>query len=258
MERSGHARTTTSCFGTTIVVALPGVGAPQAATMDQLGSPPIATLLSTPISSLPALLALLTPPLAALSLLHDRPDLVALHPSSSPPIDPRAFRKRQLGLVQKLLVEKIWPDWEHALEEEEEGLVDIVFRRWYVPPLAGTRGQQELAVEVALSAYAVLTSLLSRRTTPLHTSVLTIISSLLADLSTSYSLAPLYLALFPVTSTPRDSREESKAVARWESMLKDIFAVPAKVANAFGALSLLHSIPTPLTDPYVSMTFVTE
>lgn len=219
--------------------------------MEQLGSPPLATLLSTPISSLPTLLALLTPPLAALSLLPDRPDLVALHPSSSPSIDRRAFLKRQLGLVQKVLVETIWPDWEHALEGEEEGLVDVVLRRWFVPPTATTPEQQELAVEVALSSYAVITSVLSRRTTPLLTSVLTIISSLIADLSTSYNLAPLYLALFPTITAAINPREQSKAVARWDATLKDVFAVPAKVANAWGALSSVQSIPTSLTDSCV-------
>lgn len=216
--------------------------------------PSLSTILSSPHASVDALLSLIVPPLDTLGLLPDRQNLVVKYssPSTSDVEDASAARqallRRQLGMVQLALVEKVWPDWGQTLSSsEEQDLVDIVLERWFIPPRStdsGVRGP------IIRSSYAVLSSLLSRRKEKeLHQTVLDLVTSLLVKLSTEYSLEDVYLSIFTVAQP--DSREEGKAVAHWEGALKDVLAIPVKVANVWGARGRIRDVPVELLDSYV-------
>ncbi|GAA5870224.1 hypothetical protein JCM8547_006920 [Rhodosporidiobolus lusitaniae] len=212
--------------------------------------------LGEPLGSTSQLLDLLLPPLHALSLLPDRPDLVSLAPPAPGAVDPSRFVKRQLGLVQKVLVERVWPDWETAVEAElgKDGLV--VFERWYIPPRTTSKagGDSPIVSEVALSAYAVLSSLFSAKTAViLRPRSLEIISTILVRLSNEFNVEQLYLTLFTSTSIKpsivRDDPDDEEdgpdpaRLVRWEQTSKDMMNVPTRVANAWGALQAKKAVP---------------
>jgi telomere length regulation protein len=209
--------------------------------------PPLSTLLSSPLSSTTQLLAFLVPPLARLGLVADQPQLVAEYPSPDLDInvnkDTTRFLKRQLALVQKVLVERVWPDWEAALEAEEGQLGELVLERWFVPPSL----DNPIHAEVAFSSYAVLSSLLSPRTKPpLQPRSVEIVLSLLVKLSSTFGLEQAYLAIFGRSSTGRrleDAGADAQDAERWERVLKDLVSVPTKVANAWGSLTEAKAIP---------------
>lgn len=134
--------------------------------------------------------------------------------------------KRQLGLVQQVLIdEKVWEDWEQAIlmEEGRDGLV--VLERWYIPPSASTttteggRRFSENGGKIALSSYAVLSSLLSlqrRRTTtndsprlPIQPRSLEIVSNLLVKLSKVFNIEEVYYHTLAYTNPPSSSRSRS-------------------------------------------------
>lgn len=199
-------------------------------------APLLAASLAEPLSSVEQLLALIVPPLARIDLLQDQPTLLARFP---PPAaegsdDASRFLKRQLGLVQKLLVVRVWPDWEATVAAEEGGEVArIVFERWFVPPSFEATEHQE----IALSAYAVLISLLSPRTTPpLPPKSLELISSLLARLASAFSLEQVFSATV-------SKSDDAQTMDRWERTVKDLLVLPTKVANAWGALAERMAIP---------------
>lgn len=140
----------------------------------------------------------------------------------------------------------MWPDWENAIkaEEGEEGL--LVFERWFVPPIDGNTG--DIASKVAPSSYAILSSLLSTKSaSTLRPRSLEIISSLLVKLNASFNIRETYLStlstsLKPYVTISEDSDDEDERIdptilAVWDQSIKDLMGIPARVANAEGALS---------------------
>lgn len=205
--------------------------------------------LAEPIPSLQYLLELLVPALALLQLLSDRPDLISTHsPPDNVSFDERArevetFTKRQMAFVQKIVLEKIWIDWALELEKEEIGLSDIVLGRWLAPlPTQqvdeGKRVGRRWDCEVAISAYSVLGHALSRKSTKsgndgttLHQMTLELAGRSLKSLVQHYNVDVLFQYLI---APDAEGRQSAIAADRWDRVLRDLFAVPAKVANAYG------------------------
>ncbi|GJN89867.1 hypothetical protein Rhopal_002856-T1 [Rhodotorula paludigena] len=181
------------------------------------------------------LLDLLVPPLSALDALPDHRDLASRHGEADGSIDASRFVKRQLGLVQKVLVERVWPDWEGALEADEGRAALAVFERFFLPAstIASSNAATNLANDVALSAYAVLSSLLS--------------------VKSAATLRPRVRQLYRATFCAADPASSGAAVddedevdpaslSRWEHGLKDVLAVPTRVANAWGSSKEKHRL----------------
>ena len=96
-------------------------------------------------------------------------------------------------------------------------------------------------VGVALSAYSVLNSLLSPRlTAPLPSRSLEIISDLLVKLSSRFGLEQAYLGVFGAGGGKEDGRQDMEP---WERTVKELVAVPTKVANAWGARAAAQAVP---------------
>ena len=199
--------------------------------------------LAEPIPSLQYLLELLVPALAMLGLLSDRPDLISTH---SPPDDVslnertkelEVFTKRQLAFVQKIVLEKIWIDWALEFEKDEAGLSDIVLGRWLAPLSSeeGTENEDEMRrwrCEVAMSAYSVIgLSLSTKSGATLHPMTLELAGRSLQLLVDHYNVDAIFQHLIVPNA---EEREIVIAADRWERALRDLFAVPTKVANAYG------------------------
>ena len=212
----------------------------------------LAARLAAPFRSTAELLQLLVPPLAHLGLLPDFPQLcndygAAAAASTNEPFDTKRFLRRQIGLVQKALVERTWPDWEQAVVAQHGPAGVAVFERYYVPPPSGVEGVLSVnAAEIAISAIGVLSSFLAVKTaSQLHPRALQLVLDLLAKLSGRFSLEQLYFATIGRSSSrqggPRGETGPEEAdpleMARWEATLRDILSVPFKAANAAGAAS---------------------
>ncbi|ORY83468.1 telomere length regulation protein-domain-containing protein [Leucosporidium creatinivorum] len=206
-------------------------------------SPPLSTLLAEPLTSTNQLLSLIAPPLARLDLLQDQPELLERFPgpAAEGSDDASKFLKRQLGLVQKALVERVWPDWEAAVAAEEgDEVAKVVFERWFMP----ASFEDPKHAEVALSAYAVLSSLLSSRATPpLQRRSLELAFALLARLASAFSLKEAYVAILGQSKEKNGRSNDSQAAERWERVVKDLLSLPTKVANAWGALADRAGVP---------------
>ncbi|GAA5839496.1 hypothetical protein JCM11251_002741 [Rhodosporidiobolus azoricus] len=217
--------------------------------------------LAEPLASTSQLLDLLVPPLQALSLLPDYPQLVQRHGSSSSPIDPARFIKRQLGFVQKILIERVWPDWETALEAEEGKPALVVFERWFIPPptvsACSTSTAQGFGAEVALSAYSVLSSLLSSKSSATFGHrALEMASQIIVHLSRSFNVEQVYMTTLskstPVSTSGMISEDDSDeddgadpaSLARWDEALKVMLGIPTRVANAWGVMQERQKLPT--------------
>ncbi|GAA6060262.1 hypothetical protein JCM10212_003962 [Sporobolomyces blumeae] len=235
--------------------------------------PSLPQSLAEPLSSVSQLLDLLVPPLVSLDLAVDLvPSLASVSTSSSTSaIDPARFVKRQLGLVQKVLVETVWPDWERAVETELGSPGLAILERWFVPPepattqapttttTTTTSNPEGYASTVALSSYAVLTSLLSTKSArTLRPRSLEIASALLAILSERFNFDRVYFSTLAYASrrsgvesagerqgATSDSEEDEEdteetvdpaSLSSWQQSVKDMMSIPARVANAWGAL----------------------
>lgn len=213
----------------------------------------LAARLAAPFRSTDELMQLLVPPLAHLGLLPDHPRLCDDYGATTAPFDSQRFLRRQIGLVQKVLIERTWPDWEQAVVAQLGPASVAVFERYFVPPPSGAVGDLSVnAAEVAISAIGVLSSFLAVKTaSQLHPRALQLVLDLLAQLSSRFSLEQLYFATIGRSSSSSSSKqggprgeagpEEEEAdpleMARWEATLRDILAVPFKAANAAGAVS---------------------
>lgn len=236
--------------------------------------------LSLPLTSTQQLKDLLVPYLDLLQLIPDRQDLITSTsttlPSTFTSIDlshdritkRNLFLKRQLGLVQKILIESVWSDWEVVLssEEEDTDLVEVLFERWFIPLLPEEVGQdRDLAIEIAISSYAILNSLLLQPRSSsklLRKESLIIITRLLSKLTSIYTIDILYPTVFQSTSSneegdeveEEEERSITKASAKWDLLFKDIYTIPAKISNAWGriwesqpsSINLAEMIPTSL------------
>jgi len=145
-----------------------------------------------------------------------------------------------------VLIEKVWPDWENAIQAEqgEEGI--LVFERWFVRPADTNTG--DIASKIAISSYAILSSLLSTKSaSTLRPRSLEIISSLLVKLNASFNIRETYLStlstsLKPYVTISEDSDDEDERIdptilAVWDQSIKDLMGIPTRFANAWGVLS---------------------
>ncbi|KAJ8294457.1 DNA replication checkpoint protein tel2 [Rhodotorula toruloides] len=224
---------------------------PVAATPDTPSSSSLSARLAEPLSSTDELLDLLLPPLQSLSLLSDRPSL-AQRPARLPfTFQAERFARRPLGLVQKVLVEKVWPEWEGALVAEEGAAGLVVFERFFVPPptaFASTSSDASSnGAAVAISAYSVLSSVLSSKTvSALPPRSVEIALDLLAKLSSTFNIEELYLTTVGSsgsgknvdTAEPEEegSFADPAAISRWETTQRVLLGVPTRAANAWGVM----------------------
>ncbi|BGP38955.1 telomere binding protein [Rhodotorula kratochvilovae] len=210
----------------------------------------LATRLSEPLTSTSQILDLLVPPLHALGTLPDVPDLVQRHARVDEALDARKFARRQLGLVQKILVERVWPDWETALEAEEGAPGLLLLERFFVPPTSSfastSTSTTSSGAEIALSAYAVLTSLLSSKSaSTLPPRSIEVATDLLVKLSKRFNIEELYPATIgsnPSGSAAEEDEDHSDpaALSRFEQGLKHLVGVPVRAANAWGTMREKH------------------
>lgn len=223
----------------------------------------LATQLGEPLLSVQHLIELVAPVLRLLDLCKDRPDLINCEAKADDEagyedtIRQRdGFLKRQIGFVQKVIVEKVWIDWESELERTEVGLSEIILGRLIVPPVyddhydldgydmegsTSPYDRRQIWTEIASSSYAVLLDLISRRSNPtapaLHPSALLFITKSLDRLSRSFTLREEYFGTFGTfcaATTNADARSNVLSLNQWETRIKRLMSVPTKVANACG------------------------
>ena len=213
----------------------------------------LATRLAEPLASTSHLLDLVVPPLAACHALDDFPDLVTAHGHSDAPVDVRRFVRRQLGLVQKVLVERVWPEWEAALVADDGQPGQLVLERFFIPPASAfastSSSPTSPGAEIALSSYAVLTSVLSAKSaSTLPPRSIELATDLLAKLVHVFNVEDMYLSTIAasgrsavgpsgsVSEDEDDERADPAAVARFDSSLRHLSGVPTRAANAWGVM----------------------
>ena len=134
---------------------------------------------------------------------------------------------RLIPQFQLAILEQVLPNWEQTLEEND--LVPLV-QQWFCPG----NSSSEYATDVARLA---LSSILG---VPLRQSTVAILERLLYH----YPLSSIYCHFFPVTGA------SSIVALDWDEYLKDIFSLPARVANASG-LGGIH-IPEQLENRFAA------
>jgi telomere length regulation protein len=170
----------------------------------------IMTRLQSPIPDLPTLLSLLCGPLSSLNLLPPTFRKYNNDPSTAGTLN----FARHIPLLQRALLEHVIPTWESTLVEEKKTLL---LTQYFCPQPSFT---SPAAGSIALLAYSSILSL------PLTKYSI----SLLARLSTEYSIDKLHAVVF--SSWNMDSLQKQSVT--WEDCLRNVAAVPAKVANAAG------------------------
>ncbi|KAH8107150.1 telomeric DNA binding protein [Cristinia sonorae] len=168
--------------------------------------------LQSPIADLQSLLALLSAPLNCLGLLspqYARYNISPLEASATQVL-------RYIPVLQRALLEHIVPTWEPALVENRlYALVEQYFcpdSFSFASPAAG---------QIVLHAYSVLLSL------PLSDFSIQI----LVQLSKAYPVDVLRRSVFSGSSRMTTSRGS----INWEDCVRNVAAVPVKVANLLGA-----------------------
>ncbi|KAI1790782.1 telomere length regulation protein-domain-containing protein [Ganoderma leucocontextum] len=165
--------------------------------------------LQSPIPDLPTLLSLLAAPLACIGLLPPR-----FRQYKVSQIDNEAFNvQRHIPPLQRALLEHVIPTWEPLLMQESSyELVEQYFcpdAMSFASPAAG---------QIALYAYPTLLSV-RLQDHAVH---------LLAKLCKAYPIDVLHSVLFPGGGT------SGRHPITWEDCVRDVVAVPAKVANYMG------------------------
>jgi telomere length regulation protein len=163
--------------------------------------------LRNPIQDLPVLLSLLCAPLGALGLLP--PDL--RHHNTVPLPTGACSITKHIPSLQQVIIEHVVPVWEHELSEKRLlRLIDLYF-------CPGLNHVLSSSGEIALHAY---TSLLS---TPMTRSVY----RLLVLLTDTYPIDSLHAIIFFGFQMDAIRRQSA-----WEDTVRNLAALPAKVANA--------------------------
>ena len=166
--------------------------------------------LQSPIQDLPTLLGLLAPPLAALGILPPRFLQYNIDPLSSESIS----GPKHIPPLQRALLEQVLPAWEHVLDKNND--YDL-FLQYFSPDLFSYG--RSVSKEIALYAYSTVLSL---PITP-HS------VRLLVHLTKSYTIDVLWSAVMS-----DKHRNTLKHAVTWEDCVRNLCAVPAKVANALG------------------------
>ncbi|KAL4074486.1 telomere length regulation protein-domain-containing protein [Scleroderma yunnanense] len=130
---------------------------------------------------------------------------------------------RAFSVLQRVLLETIWPTWEAVLEEE--GCTPLL--QQYFSPDAFANASIP-AGSVALCAYSTILAL------PINQRSIV----LLLRLTREYPVDRLFRAVSTISDVARRS-------VTWDDCLRNLFAVPAKVANALAS----RDIPSQLCAP---------
>ncbi|KAI0371744.1 telomeric DNA binding protein [Pilatotrama ljubarskyi] len=167
--------------------------------------------LQSPIPDLPTLLSLLAAPLAAIALLPPR-----FRQYDVSPIPSQAFNvPRHAPLIQRVLLEHVIPVWKPMLLEENA--YDLV-EQYFCPDAMSFASPA--ARQLALYAYsAILSSTLTDHSI-----------RLLAKLAKAYPIDVLHSILFSNSHGAPFGRHSLS----WEDCVRNVIAVPAKVANYMG------------------------
>lgn len=160
--------------------------------------------LRRPIPDLPTLLALLSGPLDSLSLLPTK----FRRYNTEPLLSDSVHVLKQIPSFQRALLDYIAPTWDTLLAEEDA----IMLLDQFFCPISFAL---PAAVSVVLQAY---TSISSQPLTEYGINIL-------ARMTTEYPVDRLHGAFF-------SRKDRSKAMLEWEDYVRNIVAVPAKVANA--------------------------
>lgn len=172
----------------------------------------IISRLQSPIQDLPTLLALLAAPLAAWNILPPRFVKCNLEPLSKSFITV----SKHAPLLQRTLLESVLPSWTPTLDENDAFILAL---QYFSPDSFSF--SQEAAKELALYAYSTIMSL------PLTDHSV----RLLTHLCRSYPID----VLWTVVVSGRNARSSrNKSAVTWEDCVRNVCAVPAKVANALG------------------------
>ncbi|KAI0816063.1 hypothetical protein BC628DRAFT_1150836, partial [Trametes gibbosa] len=167
--------------------------------------------LQSPIPDLPTLLSLLTAPLASIGLLPPR---FRVHDIS--PLPPHAFDvARHAPLLQRALLEHVIPTWEPALTKEDA--YELV-EQYFSPDSMSFASPA--AKQVALCAYSTIVS----------TALQDYAVRILAKLVKAYPVDVLYISQFSGASSAAHVRH----AINWEDHVRNVVAVPTKVANFMG------------------------
>ncbi|KAM0790027.1 hypothetical protein ACM66B_005356 [Microbotryomycetes sp. NB124-2] len=202
-----------------------------------------AQTVSEPIKSVEALLDVLLTPLAGLELLDDRLELAHKYTASlDDTFNAQKFLKRQVSLVQQALVERVWPEWAAALSQDQLKLL----QRWFCP----SRGVNDhIRAQVCLSAWQVLSASLSgtthRLSQPPSRQSVELASTLLVNLAQEFMFDEAHTAIaIPADAKGKqvDRTGETIRSDQWHRFVKTVTAVPARVANAWGALNSENSV----------------
>lgn len=186
--------------------------------------------LQTRITEFQTLLPLLCLPLARVNLLPPQFRKFNSLPSEDATVD----IAKVFPPIQRALLESILPTWETVLEEE--GCSALTLQ--YFCPGAFSNASSS-AGDVALCAYSTILSI------PLHRRCV----DLLLRLTKEYPIDRLFQAVCK-------TRDSARRSVSWDDCLRNIFAVPTKVANAFKG----QGIPTDLglPDYYNNLSIRTE
>jgi telomere length regulation protein len=169
----------------------------------------VITRLQSPIPDLPTLLSLLCGPLSSLNLLPPQ-----FRKYNNDPLHEGVLNStRHIPPLQRALLEYVIPTWEATLVVEKQTLF---LTQYFCPEPYASPG----AGDIALLAYSSILSL------PLTEYSI----NLLARLSTEYPVDRLHAAIF----SSRNMDSVQKQSVTWEDCLRNVAAVPGKVANAAG------------------------
>ena len=159
--------------------------------------------LEQPILSIERLTALLCAPLSALSLLPDD------HPWTNPdPLPHDAQVLRAIPRIQHALLSKIIPTWAPAVSASHLILLESFF--------CPSPTSKAASCDVALLAYSTLLS-----TSPINA----FSARILTRLNREYDIHMIFTHLYA-------TRTANEAAISWEGYVRNIAAIPPKVANA--------------------------
>ena len=177
-------------------------------TYDQIQG--VITRLQSPVADLPTLLGLLASPLDALKLLP--PKFLRYNASSLPPHGINV--SKHIPLLQRALLEHVLPVWGPLLDEEK--CYDIA-RQYFAPDLFMM--SLPVSKSIAICAYDTILSL----------SITEHSVRMLTALAGTYPIDVLWASVF--SNKKRGSKD--KGLITWEDCVRNVAAVPGKVANAF-------------------------